>query len=75
MANLSNEEISDRVRYHAPSPNGVETHGILSGLFEKIMHEIQVFVPDGRERSIVMTRLEEAKMWASAGVARNPETR
>ena len=31
--------------------------------------------PYSREQSLAFTKLEEAKMWASAAVARNPETR
>jgi len=72
---IDNEEISNRVRYHAPSRAGSERHGILSLGFEAIMGTVNDVVPDGREKSIVFTKLEEAKMWASAGVARNPETR
>lgn len=72
---LSTEEIKNRVTYHTPSQEGVETHAALSGIFIKIMHEIEALVPAGREKAIVFTKLEEAKMWASAGVARNPETR
>ena len=72
---LSSEEIVNRVTYHAPSVEGVEKHAALSGNFIDLMHKIDALVPDGREKSIVFTKLEEAKMWASAGVARNPETR
>lgn len=72
---LTTEEITNRVTYHAPSSDGVAKHAALSGKFIEIMHDIDALVPDGREKAIVMTKLEEAKMWASAGVARNPKTR
>lgn len=75
MADLTFDEIRDRFTYHPPSPDGVERHARLSDLFCNIAAAIQEIVPDGRERALVMTKLEEAKMWASAGVARNPETR
>jgi len=29
-------------------------------------------VPDGRELSLALTKLEEVLMWANAGIARNP---
>lgn len=72
---LSTVEIRDRVIYHAPSQQGVERHAALSVAFEWIMRNIDVTVPNGREKSLAFTKIEEAKMWASAGVARNPETR
>ena len=71
---LSNEEIEDRVTYHAPSPSGVERHKQLSEAAASILKTIEEVVPDGREKSLAITKIEEAKMWASAGVARNPET-
>ena len=72
---LNEEQINDRVSYHAPSPAGVDRHAELSAAFADIMKVVSEVVPEGREQSIVFTNLEQAKMWASAGVARNPETR
>lgn len=75
MADLTSEEIQDRVRYHPPSPEGVTRHQTLAAEFSWLMSFVQQVCPDGRERALVFTKLEEAKMWASAAVARNPETR
>jgi len=72
---LTESDIRDLVSYHAPSEAGVERHAILSDAFQTIMRVVSDVVPVGREQSIVFTKLEEAKMWASAGVARNSETR
>lgn len=71
---LSEEEIAERYTYHAPSTLGIQRHAALTHMFDTLANEIEMIVPPGRERSIVHTKLEEAKMWASAGVARNPET-
>ena len=32
---------------------------------------IETVVPDSREKSLSMTKLEESVMWANAGIARN----
>jgi len=74
MGYLTKEEIHDRVNYHAPTPKGVDRHAALSAAAEEFMRVINNIVPEGREKSLAMTNAEQAKMWASAGVARNPET-
>lgn len=75
MPDLTHAEIAERFHYHPPSPAGRDAHAELSDRFTELAVRIQQLVPEGRERALVMTKLEEAKMWASAGVARNPETR
>ena len=70
----TDEELDDTFTYHAPSQAGIERHAALSEAFKTLARTVDLVVPKGREKSIVMTHLEEAKMMASAGVARNPET-
>lgn len=72
---LGVEEIANRVHFHAPSDKGAETHALLSVVFEEAMKHVDELCPASREKSLAFTKLEEAKMWASAAVARNPETR
>lgn len=72
---LKPDEIRDRFQYHPPSSEGVEAHAGLTEWFVSLGGFIEKVCPDGREKSLVMTKLEEAKMWASAAVARNPDTR
>lgn len=68
------QDLHDRFHYHAPSQDGVERHAELSDSFNNLAIVVMQIVPPGRERSLVLTKLEEAKFWASAGVARNKET-
>lgn len=71
---VSEEQIVDRVTYHAPSAAGVERHKRLSDATAALMRVIEEVVPEGREKALAFTNIEQAKMWASAGVARNPAT-
>lgn len=71
---ITSEEIENRVNYHAPSPEGVQRHKALSEAAAFFLAAIETNVPDGREKALAFTNVEQAKMWASAGVARNPET-
>ncbi len=72
---IGEDEVRNRMTYHAPSLDGIARHARLSEAIGAAMEEVDRTCPDGREKSIVFTKLEEAKMWASAAVARNPETR
>ena len=74
MADLTKDQIEDRVTYHKPSELGVQRHEELSKAAAHFMHVVNTVVPEGREKSLAMTNIEQAKMWASAGVARNPKT-
>lgn len=72
---LTDDAVHDRISYHPPSADGSNRHVRLAVDFESLMRTIDDVCPSGREKALAFTKLEEAKMWASAAVARNPETR
>jgi hypothetical protein len=58
------------------SPQKPETNYMLDEITRRFIEVGQFFVdvlPDGREKALCMTKLEEASMWAKASVARNQE--
>jgi hypothetical protein len=75
QSSITGEEIHNRFHYHKPSEEGAATHQILSAQYENLAHVIDQTCPEGREKSLAMTSLETSKFWASAAVARNPDTR
>lgn len=57
--------------YHPPrSKEQEEVFTQLRAALRTVAHEIVDLVPPGRERSLALTKLEEAMFWANAGVAR-----
>ena len=64
-------EWDDRMEYHAPTPAARESHDALISAWKMVGRVVLAVVPAGREQALVLTKLEEAKFWASAGVARN----
>lgn len=72
---LTEQEIENRFAYHLPSDVGTTTHLTISEILTATAKAINSICPDGREKAVVFTKLEEAQAWASAAVARNPETR
>lgn len=68
---MERKDIETRFTYHAP-------HGDQPIRYERIRFGardlatlIDQSVPDSREKSLAMTKLEEAVFWANAGIARN----
>ncbi len=66
------DDLKHRFTYHRPV-NDTQVQ-----VFERIRDEglvlarlIDTMTPDGREKSLAFTKVEEAVMWANAAVARN----
>jgi hypothetical protein len=57
--------------YHAPHGDQAARHNYLGDLFEKLALVVARLTPGSREQALALTALEEAKMWASAAIARN----
>ncbi len=69
---IPKERIESDFTYHAPKPGQPEKYEALRAKAKELAHLINAECPDGREKSTAMTRLEEAVMWANAGIARAP---
>ncbi len=72
---ITHQDIVDKFTYHSPFQEGAQTHADLSEAFIQVAELVAGVCPDGRELALAMTNLEQAKMWASAAVARDPGTR
>lgn len=74
---LSSDEVQKRFGYHQPGSTDVadahETVRAICATAASDLHDAVESVSDdhGREFSIVLTKLEEAMMWANAAIARN----
>lgn len=67
----------DRIRndfaYHPPVGGKAAKYQQIRNGCHALAQELVATVPEGRELSTALTKLEEAAMWANAGIARNPE--
>ncbi len=69
---LSDEEINNRTKWHPPtSEDTKELHENIRCWTNEMIKAINTLVPEGREKSLAITKLEEAMMWSNAGIARN----
>lgn len=65
------EEIDKRFNYHAPDDIKVTHHQKIRGNARIFAVVINEFCPDGREKALALTKIEEAMMWANAAIARS----
>lgn len=66
-----NPQIDNNFKYHAPKEGQPEKYEAIRSNARTMAYLIDALVPNGREKSLAMTKLEEAVMWANAGIARN----
>lgn len=67
-----NTKIETSFTYHAPTAGQPEMYQKLREKAKELAYLIEELVPDGREKSSAITRLEESIMWANKGIACNP---
>ena len=64
-------DIERNFTYHAPKPGQPERYSTIREIAKGLALFIDDHCPDSREKSLSITKLEEAVMWANAAIARN----
>ena len=68
-----NEELENRFKYHRPSDSTQENLANLRAEIYDLAVTLDTVLPNSREKSLAITKVEEALMWAIAAVVRNGE--
>lgn len=66
-----NPKIENAFTHHEPKKGQPEKYQMIREKAKELACLIDREVPDSREKSLAMTKLEECSMWANAGIARN----
>lgn len=65
------EEMEHRFKFHpANTELKANAHDEARAACLRLAQELGNIVPEGREWSVVLTKIEEAMFWANAGIAR-----
>ena len=67
---MENKDIESRFTYHSPTEDKIKKYPLLRNKAKELAYLIEELCPQGREKSLAMTILEEVIMWANAGIAR-----
>lgn len=66
------EHLKRNFTHHAPNPVKARLHETLRNRCFELGDYFNTVLPVSREKTLAITKLEEAMFWASACVARNP---
>jgi len=66
-------DLEDRFVYHPPNANQQRQYEKVRGMAWAFAKLLSAVVPAGREKALAFTHLEQAMMWANAGIARHPD--
>lgn len=68
---MSYDELKNRFNYHPPNEEKVTKHEFVRNTLFEVAEDFSELLPDSREKSLALTKLEEAMFWANASIARN----
>lgn len=68
---MPTSDLANRFTYHPPKDGQADRYVALRDHAHELAQHIDAECPDSREKSLAMTHLEDAVMWANAAIARN----
>ncbi len=68
---MDTQELDKRFTYHPPKGDQPKKYELIRSTARELAEILNSLCPESREKSLAMTSLEEAVMWAKASVARN----
>lgn len=64
-------ELDKRFTYHPPKGDQTDRYFRIRAKAYQLAELVEELAPESRERSLAITKIEEAVMWANASIARN----
>lgn len=71
---MDSSEIASRFAFHpATTADRKADHELVRELAGNLANALNKHLPEGREKAVVMTKLEEVMFWGNAAIARQTE--
>lgn len=68
---MEQSDIDNRFSYHPPKDSGrAKQHEDARNTVSAVATTLNSMLPEGREKALAITKLEEALFWANAAIAR-----
>ena len=67
---MDQKELETRFTYHAPKEGQANKYEMIRDYGKGFSAIIETSCPESREKSLAITKIEEAVMWANAAIAR-----
>ena len=71
VTGYANPALDKRFTYHPPKEGQPRRYENIRDKAKSMAYLIDQVCPESREKSLALTKLEEAVMWANAAIARN----
>lgn len=68
---MTKEQIDNTFTYHAPKGDQTTRYESIRDWAKELAYNIERNCPDSREKSLALTNLQQAVMWANASIAIN----
>lgn len=68
---MTQEELDARFEYHPPKGFQPARYNLIRCAAKEFAEKVDTLCPEGREKSLALTNIEQAVMWANAAIARN----
>ena len=71
---VSDDEMRERFKHHPPTTDRIkDAHGAIRAEFLDLALKLNDYLPEGREKALVFTKLEEAMFFANGSIARTQQ--
>lgn len=71
---MDNQDIAHRFAFHAATTDEKrDAHTSVRQMLARAALSLNSLLPEGREKSLAITKIEEAMFWGNAALARNVE--
>jgi hypothetical protein len=71
---MNQSDLDNRFTYHAPTADQPALYEAVRAVAKEAAEFYNDHCPEGREKSLAITHLEEAVFWANAAIARTART-